>query len=130
MLLILNLPLIPLWVRILKVPYYILFPMILIFCVIGSYSLSNSIPDVIIMVVFGVVGYLMRKFEYEGAPLIMALVLGQIFENSFRQSLIISKGSLAIFVNRPLSAVMLTVALVLIISPLFFGRPAVQEDED
>ena len=85
---------------------------------------------VIIMVVFGVVGYLMRKFEYEGAPLIMALVLGQIFENSFRQSLIISKGSLAIFVNRPLSAVMLTVALVLIISPLFFGRPAVQEDED
>jgi putative tricarboxylic transport membrane protein len=130
MLLVLNLPLIPLWVKFLKLPYYLLFPLILIFCVVGSYSLSNSISDVITMIIFGAVGYLMRKFEYEGAPLIMALVLGKLFENAFRQSLIISKGSFAIFFTRPISAVMLTVALLVLASPLLMKRRPVKEIND
>jgi putative tricarboxylic transport membrane protein len=130
MLLVLNLPLIPLWVKFLKLPYYILFPLILIFCVIGSYSLNNSVDDVLTMLIFGVIGYLMRKFNYEGAPLIMAMVLGKMFENAFRQSLIMSQGSFGIFFTRPISAVLLIVAIVLLLSPLFFKRPAVVEVAD
>jgi len=122
MLLVLNIPLIPLWVKFLKLPYYLLFPLILIFCVVGSYSLNNSLSDVITMIIFGVIGYLMRKFEYEGAPLIMALVLGRLFENAFHQSLILSKGSFAIFFTRPISAVLLTVAFLALVSPLLLKK--------
>jgi putative tricarboxylic transport membrane protein len=104
MLLILNLPLIPLWVQVLKVPYRILFPLILLFCIVGAYSINNSIFDVMIMMIFGVLGYLFRKFGYEGAPLMLAFVLGPLFETTLRQSLIVSKGSFLIFINRPISA--------------------------
>ncbi len=127
MLLVLNLPLIPLWVKILKIPYYLLFPLILIFCVIGSYSINNNLGDVITMIFFGVVGFFMRKFDYEGAPLIMALVLGKVIENAFRQSLIISKGSLLIFFSRPISATMLLIAIFVLISPLIFKKRPLQE---
>ncbi len=89
MLLALNLPLIGLWIQVLRVPYRILFPLILVFCLIGAYSLNNSTGDVLIMILFGVVGYLMRKYKYEGAPIVLAFVLGPIMENAFRQSLII-----------------------------------------
>jgi putative tricarboxylic transport membrane protein len=130
LLLILNLPLIPFWVRILKVPYHILFPLILILCSIGAYSVSNSMYDVVIMMIFGVIGYVMRKFEFEPAPLVMALVLGQIFENAFRQSLILSHGSFSIFFARPISATLLLVAASLLVLPLVFKRPSVQEVED
>jgi len=75
MLLVLNLPLIPVWVQVLKIPYRILFPLILLFCIIGSYSLNNSPFDVLVMVFFGILGYLFRKFGYEAAPLILAFVL-------------------------------------------------------
>ena len=68
MLLVLNLPLIGLWVKVLKVPYSLLYPLILLFCLIGAYSLNNSVGDVVVMLVFGIVGYLMRKFRYDGAP--------------------------------------------------------------
>lgn len=129
MLLVLNLPLIPLWVKFLKLPYYVLFPLILVFCVIGSYSLSNSIPDVITMILFGLVGYLLRKFDYEGAPLIMALVLGKTFENAFRQSLILSEGTFGIFFTRPISAVLLIIAIFLLLSPIFMKRPPVAEGD-
>jgi putative tricarboxylic transport membrane protein len=129
MLLVLNLPLIPLWVKFLKLPYYVLFPLILVFCVIGSYSLSNSIPDVITMILFGLVGYLLRKFDYEGAPLIMALVLGKTFENAFRQSLILSEGTFGIFFTRPISAVLLAIAIFLLLSPIFMKRPPVAEGD-
>jgi len=88
MLLVLNLPLIPLWVMVLRVPYYILYPLILLFCLIGSYSIGNNTGDVLIMLTFGILGYLMRKFRYDGAPLVLALVLGGELESSFRQSLI------------------------------------------
>ena len=115
MLLILNLPLIGLWVRILKVPYPILFPLILLFCLIGAYSLNNSVTEVLIMVGFGLLGYLFRKFEYEAAPLILALVLGPMLEAALRRSLLLSAGSPLIFVTRPISGTMIA-ALVIIIA--------------
>jgi putative tricarboxylic transport membrane protein len=118
MLLILNLPLIGLWVQVLKVPYRILFPLILLFCLIGVYSVSNSIFDIYVMVGFGAVGYLMKKFEYEGAPLVLAFVLGPLLENNLRKSLILSQGDFAIFVTRPLSAACLALAILLLVSPL------------
>jgi putative tricarboxylic transport membrane protein len=117
MLLVLNLPLIGLWVRILKVPYNILFPLILIFCFLGVYSLNNNLYEIVIMIVFGVFGYLIRKFEYEGAPFLLGMVLGPMFETAFRQSLIY--GDPFIFFNRPISAVLIGVSIILLISPLF-----------
>ena len=114
MLLFLNLPLIPLWVRVLKVPYPILFPLIVLFCVVGAYSLNNSISDILVMTGFGVVGYLMRKLKYEGAPLVMAFVLGPLLELNLRRSLIVSEGSFTIFFTRPISAGILSIALVIL----------------
>jgi putative tricarboxylic transport membrane protein len=123
MLLILNLPLIPLWVQVLKVPYGILYPIILLFCLIGSYSLNNNVGDVIIMWVFGIVGFLMKKFQFEAAPLVLALVLGPMLEDNLRQSLIISGGSFFIFFNRPLAVTFLLVSLSAVLFPLFRLRP-------
>jgi putative tricarboxylic transport membrane protein len=119
LLLILNLPLIGIWVQILKVPYPILFPLILLFCIIGGYSLHNTNFDLYLMVLFGTLGYLMRKFGFEGAPLILAYVLGPILERSLRQSLVISRGSFVIFVNRPIAGVMMGIALLLLASSVF-----------
>lgn len=116
MLLILNLPLIPMWVQVLKVPYRILFPLILLFCIVGTYSLNNSTFDVALMMIFGLLGYLFRKFEYEPAPLILAFVLGPMFEMNLRQSLIISKGSFLIFFTRPISAVFIGITFILLIT--------------
>ncbi len=129
MLLILNLPLIGLWVQVLKVPYGLLFPLILLFCLIGAYSLNFATFDILIMIVFGIIGYLMKKTDYEGAPLILALVLGNLFENALRQSLMLSDGSFRIFFSRPIAAVFLWVAIALLIIPILpwlkKRRPAV-----
>jgi putative tricarboxylic transport membrane protein len=114
MLLVLNLPLIPLWVQVLRIPYRILFPIILLFCLIGAYSLNNSVFDVLLMLIFGVIGYLFRKFEYEGAPLILAFVLGPLFEMNLLQSLTLSHGSFLIFFSRPISAVTIGFAIILL----------------
>jgi putative tricarboxylic transport membrane protein len=122
MLLVLNLPLIGLWVKVLKVPYYLLYPLILLFCLIGAYSLNNSVGDVVVMLIFGIVGYLMRKFRYDGAPLVLALVLGPMLEEAFRQSLMLSKGDFSIFISRPLSLVFLIVAALLFIVPIVTQR--------
>ena len=116
MLVMLNLPLIGLWVKLLKVPYRILMPLILLFCVIGSYSLSNNVSDVIIMIIFGIVGYILRKFDYEEAPLVMAFILGPMLETAFRQSLIMSDGRFSIFLEKPISAVCLVISALLFIS--------------
>ncbi|MCX8023121.1 MAG: tripartite tricarboxylate transporter permease [Syntrophorhabdaceae bacterium] len=116
MLLFLNLPLIGLWVQLLKIPYRILMPMILLFCLIGAYSVNNSAFDVMLMVFFGGVGYLMRKFGYEATPLVLAFVMGPLLEQNLRQSLLISKGSFSIFISRPISAVMLSVAFLLLLT--------------
>ncbi len=118
LLLVLNLPLIGVWVRVLQIPYKILFPLILLFCVIGAYSLNNVTFDLYVMVVFGVLGWIMRKFGYEGAPLILAYVLGPMMENALRQSLLISQGSFLIFVSRPISAIALGFAFLLLLSTL------------
>ncbi len=116
MLLLLNLPLIGMWVKVLKVPYGILMPLILLFCLIGSFSLNNNIYDVVIMVIFGIIGYILRKFEYEEAPLVLAFILGPIMETAFRRSLIMSDGKFSIFWTRPISAVALGIAVLLFIS--------------
>jgi putative tricarboxylic transport membrane protein len=119
MLLILNLPLIGMWVKILKIPYRILIPLIVLFCLIGSYSIDNNVVQVVIMLVFGVVGYILRKFDYEEAPLVLAFILGPLLEYNFRQSLIMSDGSFGIFVARPISAVSMAIAALLFISSGF-----------
>lgn len=122
MLLVLNLPLIGLWVQLLKVPYRILFPLILLLCVVGVYSLSVNIWDIVIMLVFGGVGYLMKKFDYEPVPLVLAFVLGRMVEESLRQSLVLSRGSLTILVTRPLAGAFLLAAFVLILLPFVTPR--------
>jgi putative tricarboxylic transport membrane protein len=122
MLLVLNLPLIGLWVKVLKIPYFLLYPLILLFCLIGAYSLQNNAGDVVLMIVFGIVGYLMRKFQYDGAPLILAAVLGPLLEEAFRQSLMLSHGDFFIFVSRPLSLSFLVVAVILLIIPVITRR--------
>jgi len=118
MLLVLNLPLIGLWVKLLQVPYAILFPLILLFCLIGAYTASNKIVDLYLMIFFGLMGYLLRKYRYEAAPLILAFVLGPMLEDALRQSLIISEGSPKIFFTRPISGTILAVTLLLLLSPL------------
>jgi putative tricarboxylic transport membrane protein len=135
MLLVLNLPLIGLWVKVLRIPYSILFPLILLFCLIGAYAVNNSTVDVAIMLFFGVVGYLMRKFEYEPAPFIMAFVLSPIMEQSLRRSLIISDGHFGIFFATPISLGCLILAgllLILAALPAFRKRreKIVTEAED
>jgi putative tricarboxylic transport membrane protein len=119
MLLLLNLPLIGLWVKLLRIPYRILMPLILLFCVIGSYSINNNVSDVIIMIISGIVGYILRKFDYEEAPLVMAFILGPVLETAFRQSLIMSDGKFSIFLKRPISAVALVISALLFISSGF-----------
>jgi len=115
-LLLLNLPLIGIWIKVLKIPYKILFPLILLFCLIGAYSINNTNFDIDVMIFFGAAGYLMKKFGYECAPLILAFVLGPRLEQTLRQSLLISRGSFSIFFTRPICAVFLGVAFLLLLS--------------
>jgi putative tricarboxylic transport membrane protein len=119
MLLVLNLPLISVFINILKIPYAILCSLIALVCFIGAFSLAYNPIDVLLMVIFGLMGYLMRKFEYDPAPLILAYVLGPMLERSLRQALIYSNGSLAIFVKRPISAGLLMIAFLSLTSPVF-----------
>jgi len=118
MLLILNLPLIGLWVQVLRVPYPILFPLILLFCLIGVYSLNYSLIEITLMIGFGVFGYLARKFQFEMAPLVLAIVIGPMMENNLRLSLVISQGDPMIFLTHPISAVFIAITVILLISPL------------
>ncbi|MEO8305392.1 MAG: tripartite tricarboxylate transporter permease [Betaproteobacteria bacterium] len=118
-LLILNIPFIPLWVAILKIPYSILTTIILGFCLIGAYSLSNSIFDIVAMLGFGVLGYLFKKLDIPAAPLVLTLVLGPLMERGLRQSLEMSEGDFSIFFTRPISGTLLAVAgIVIAISTL------------
>jgi len=130
MLLVLNLPLIPLWVQLLKVPNRILLPTILLICVIGSYSVNNNVFDILVMALAGIAGYVLRKSGYEVAPLCLAFVLGPTMENSFRQALIMSDGSFSIFVTRPIAAVTLAFAALALGVLAIKGRkiPGVQLD--
>jgi putative tricarboxylic transport membrane protein len=119
-LLILNLPLIGLWVRLLRIPYGVLFPFILLFCIIGSYTISYNLMDVLLMIFFGFLGYILRKFKYEPAPLVMAFVLGPILEKSLRQSLLMASGNFLVFLTRPISLFCLVLTACLLLSSLFF----------
>jgi len=121
-LLVLNLPLIGMWVRILKIPYRVLFPLILLFCVIGAYSMSYNASDVIIMMIFGVLGFLLQKMAYEPGPLILAFILGPLLEQSFHQSLTISQGSFLIFLTRPLTLVSLLAATLLLATSILLPK--------
>ena len=116
LLLVLNLPLIGLWVRVLRIPYRIVFPLILLFCLIGAYAVNVSVLDLELMLGFGVLGYLMRKLDFDTAPLVLAFLLGPMMEVAMRQSLLLSQGSFGIFVTRPLSAVCLGIAALLLLS--------------
>jgi putative tricarboxylic transport membrane protein len=118
MLLVLNMPLIGMWVQVLKVPYKLLFPLILMFCIVGVFSSGSAVFDVFVMTVFGLIGYLMRKFGYEPAPLVLAFVLGPMVENNLRKSLILSQGDFWIFIERPISLACLAMAAAMMIVPL------------
>jgi putative tricarboxylic transport membrane protein len=118
MLLVLNLPLIGLWVRVLKVPFSILTPIIIIFCLIGAYVLNGTSTDITIMLIFGLIGYLFKKMNYEIPPMVLAFVLGPMLEYYLKQSLIYSSGSFAIFITRPISAVCLILSIILLSLPL------------
>jgi putative tricarboxylic transport membrane protein len=118
MLLALNLPLIGVWVRLLRVPYHYLAVMVVITCVIGAYSINNAIFEVGVMLVFGVFGYLLRKGGFPVAPLVLAMILGRILEQSVLQSLQLSAADLTIFVAKPISATLLSVAAIVMLTPV------------
>ncbi len=113
-LLVLNLPLVGLFVNLLRIPYAYLYPLIIMFCVIGVYEVNNSVVDVWIMLIFGAVGYALKKFNFDPAPLVLGLVIAPIFELSLRQSLIMSGGSWTIFLQRPISLGLIAFSLLLL----------------
>jgi TctA family transporter len=115
MLVVLNLPLIGLWTKLLSIPYRLLYPAILLFCSIGVYSLNNSYVDVLLTAFFGLIGYLCFKVGAEPAPLVLGFILGPMIEENLRRALLLSRGSPAIFVQRPLSLALLAAAAVLIV---------------
>ncbi|WP_099722401.1 tripartite tricarboxylate transporter permease [Bordetella bronchiseptica] len=127
MLVVLNLPLVGLWVKLLKVPYRILYPAILVFCTIGVYSLNYNVFDVFVTAIFGVVGYVWSKLKCEGAPLLLGLVLGPMMEENFRRALLLSRGDFLTFVERPLSASLLGAAALLVI---IVALPSIRKKRD
>jgi putative tricarboxylic transport membrane protein len=125
-LVILNLPFIPLWVALLKIPYSILLTLVLGFCVVGAYSLSNSVFDIGAMLAFGILGYLFKKLDIPTAPLVLTLVLGSLMERGLRQSMEMSGGDFSIFFTRPISATLLAIAVLVIITSTFRALAAVR----
>jgi TctA family transporter len=115
MLILLNLPLIGIWVKLLKIPYRLLYPAILVFCCIGVYTVNNSVFDVFITAGFGVIGYMFFKFGCEPAPLLLGFVLGPMMEENFRRALLLSRGDFTTFVTRPLSLGLLVAAALLVV---------------
>src|SRR5438067_6507977 len=127
MLIIINLPLVGIWVRLLRVPYRLLFPSIIVFCCIGIYSINNSPTDVMISALYGVVGYWLIKHDFEPAPLLLGMVLGPLMEENLRRALLISRGDWSVFLTRPLSAVLLAIAAFLLILTVL---PALRNKRD
>ncbi|RDI57812.1 tripartite tricarboxylate transporter permease [Microvirga subterranea] len=127
MLLVINLPMIGMWVRLLKVPYHLMFPAILMFCCIGIYSINSLPTDVMFIGLFGFVGYMLIKFGFEPAPMLLGFVLGKLMEENLRRALIISRGSMETFIDRPVSAGLLAVALILLVLALL---PTVRKGRD
>jgi len=134
LLLILNLPLVPLFAQILRLPYFILYPLIVGISIVGVYSVNNSLFDVWVMSLFGLLGYLMRKLDFPAAALILGIVLGDGLERALRQSLMMSQGDLTILVNRPISGTLLAVAALVLCLPVLrkvrsWRADAVERDE-
>jgi putative tricarboxylic transport membrane protein len=121
-LLVLNLPMIPLWVRLLKIPYWVLYPAILVLAVVGAYSVRGSMFDIYMLIFFSALGYAFRKLSIPPTPLLMAFVLGPQAENAIRQSLILSDNSLLIFVQRPISAIVLGLAVIVVVLAILSRR--------
>ncbi|MGO2393114.1 tripartite tricarboxylate transporter permease [Halomonas sp. AOP12-C2-37] len=119
MLVILNVPLIGIWVRLLAVPYHLLFPVVLMFICLGTYSVNNSAFDVLLVMIFGALGVLMRKLAFPAAPLILGFVLGPMMEDNFRRAMLLSSGDFATFINRPISATILSIAAFIMLWSFF-----------
>ena len=119
MLLILNLPLVPLFAQLLRLPYYVLYLIIIGISIVGVYSVNQSLFDVWLMGILGLLGYFMRKLDFPVAPLVLGMVLGTPWERALRQSLIMSQGSLTIFLNRPISLTLLLLSILVIAIPVF-----------
>jgi len=117
MLVVLNLPLVGMWVKLLDVPLYLLMLFIVLFSFLGVYTMNNSVQDLNLMVLFGVIGYLMKRVDIPATPIILGMVLGKLMEEKMRQSLVISDGSMMIFLNRPISLCLLVLAVVAITNP-------------
>src|SRR5438876_3581108 len=115
MLVVINLPLVGLWVTLLRVPYRLLYPSIIVFCCIGIYSINNSPTDVVIAAIFGVVGYWFVKHDFEPAPMLLGFVLGPLMEENLRRAMLIARGDATVFFTRPISAVLLSTAIILLI---------------
>jgi len=130
MLVVLNLPLIPLWVMVLRIPYTLLSALILIFCFLGSYSINNDIDNVMITFAFGIFGYFLKRYGFERPPLILAFVLGPLIEKAFRQSMIFSDGSFTIFFTRPISAFFILIAFGVLITASIKKRSFADKIED
>jgi putative tricarboxylic transport membrane protein len=133
MLLVINLPLIGVWVALLKVPYRLLFPAILLFCAIGVYTVDSSTTDVIMAALFGILGYFYGKVGFEVAPMILGVVLGPLMEENLRRSMMLSRGDPMIFVNRPISMGLLLAAvalLLIIVAPSIRRRREVVFSEE
>ena len=118
MLIVINLPLVGVWVRLLQVPYRLLFPAILIFCSIGVYSINNAPADVVMVAVFGAVGYWLVKHDFEPAPMLLGFVLGPLMEENLRRAMLIARGDPTTFVTRPISGVLLGLAVLLLVLAL------------
>jgi putative tricarboxylic transport membrane protein len=110
---------VPLFASILRIPFSIIAPIILVVCAVGAYTVHNALLDISVMLVFGVIGYLFKKLGYPLAPLVLALVLGDMAESSFRQAMLLSRGSLSIFWSNPLVGIIVTLALLMLFWPLF-----------
>src|SRR6201746_2260761 len=128
MLVVITLPLVGLWVRLLRVPYRHLFPMIVIFCCIGVYSLNNAPFDVSMTAIFGIVGYWFVKHDFEPAPMILGFVLGPLMEENLRRAMLIARGDATVFVTRPISATLLALALFLLVLAVLPSLRAKREE--
>jgi putative tricarboxylic transport membrane protein len=115
MLVIINLPLVGLWVRLLRVPYRLLYPMILIICCIGVYSVNNAPTDVYMTAAFAVLGYWLVKHDFEPAPMLLGFVLGPLMEENLRRAMLIGRGDATVFLVRPISATLLALAAILLV---------------
>ena len=127
MLVVLNLPLIGMWIKLLSVPYKALYPAILIFCVIGSYSINNAVFDIYIAALFGLIGYAFAKLKCEPAPLLLGFVVGPLLEENLRRALLLSRGDASVFFTQPISAILIAIAVALV---LILALPSVRKERD